>query len=88
MTGGCGVVTSTPVKVEVSQITSPSVSTATKTECPTATTTLFDMASLVTAGAGYTLKWYDNVTGGTATTTSPKVDRKQTAKHTVTKYVS
>ena len=88
VTGGCGVVTSTPVKVEVSQITPPSVSTATKTECPTATTTLFDMASLVTPGAGYTLKWYDNVTGGTATTTSPKVDRKQTAKHTVTKYVS
>ena len=88
VTGGCGVVTSTPVKVEVSQITPPSVSTATKTECPTATTTLFDMASLVTPGAGYTLKWYDNATGGTATTTSPKVDRKQTAKHTVTKYVS
>ena len=42
VTGGCGVVTSTPVKVEVSQITPPSVSTATKTECPTATTTLFD----------------------------------------------
>ena len=88
VTGGCGVVTSTPVKVEVSQITPPSVSTATKTECPTATTTLFDMASLVTPGTGYTLKWYDNATGGTATTTSPKVDRKQTAKHTVTKYVS
>ena len=88
VSGNCGDKTSNAVKVEVNGINPPTVAIATKTDCPTATTTLFDMGTMVTASAGHSLKWYDTASGGTATTVAPKVDRKQTAQHTVTKYVS
>ena len=88
VSGNCGDKTSNAVKVEVNGINPPTVAIATKTDCPTATTTLFDMGTMVTASAGHSLKWYDTASGGIATTASPKVDRKQTAQHTVTKYVS
>ena len=88
VSGNCEDKTSNAVKVEVNGINPPTVAIATKTDCPTATTTLFDMGTMVTASAGHSLKWYDTASGGTATTVAPKVDRKQTAQHTVTKYVS
>ena len=65
---------------------SPTVTTL--TECPTLVSTQFDMATLVTASAGHTLKWYDAATGGTALAASPKVERQVTAKTVTTKYVS
>ncbi|MGQ4706494.1 T9SS type B sorting domain-containing protein [Capnocytophaga gingivalis] len=65
---------------------SPTVTTL--TECPTLVSTQFDMATLVTASAGHTLKWYDAATGGTALAASPKVERQVTAKSVTTKYVS
>ena len=65
---------------------SPTVTTL--TECPTLASTQFDMATLVTASAGHTLKWYDAATGGTALAASPKVERQVTAKTVTTKYVS
>ena len=65
---------------------SPTVTTP--TDCPTLASTQFDMATLVTASAGHTLKWYDAATGGTALAASPKVERQVTAKTVTTKYVS
>jgi len=65
---------------------SPTVTTV--TECPTLVSTQFDMATLVTASAGHTLKWYDADSGGTALAASPKVERQVTAKTVTTKYVS
>ena len=65
---------------------SPTVTTL--TECPTLASTQFDMATLVTASAGHTLKWYDAASGGTALAASPKVERQVTAKSVTTKYVS
>ena len=65
---------------------SPTVTTV--TECPTLVSTQFDMATLVTASAGHTLKWYDAASGGTALAASPKVERQVTAKTVTTKYVS
>ena len=65
---------------------SPTVTTL--TECPTLASTQFDMATLVTASAGHTLKWYDAASGGTALAVSPKVERQVTAKSVTTKYVS
>ena len=65
---------------------SPTVTTL--TECPTLVSTQFDMATLVTASAGHTLKWYDAASGGTALAASPKVERQVTAKSVTTKYVS
>ena len=65
---------------------SPTVTTP--TDCPTLASTQFDMATLVTASAGHTLKWYDAASGGTALAASPKVERQVTAKTVTTKYVS
>ncbi len=65
---------------------SPTVTTS--TDCPTLASTQFDMATLVTASAGHTLKWYDAASGGTALAASPKVERQVTAKSVTTKYVS
>ena len=65
---------------------SPTVTTS--TDCPTLASTQFDMATLVTASAGHTLKWYDADSGGTALAASPKVERQVTAKTVTTKYVS
>ena len=65
---------------------SPTVTTL--TECPTLVSTQFDMATLVTASAGHTLKWYDADSGGTALAASPKVERQVTVKTVTTKYVS
>ena len=65
---------------------SPTVTTL--TDCPTLASTQFDMATLVTASAGHTLKWYDAASGGTALAASPKVERQVTAKTVTTKYVS
>ena len=65
---------------------SPTVTTL--TECPTLASTQFDMATLVTASAGHTLKWYDADSGGTALAASPKVERQVTVKTVTTKYVS
>ena len=65
---------------------SPTVTTL--TECPTLASTQFDMATLVTASAGHTLKWYDAASGGTALAASPKVERQVTVKTVTTKYVS
>jgi len=66
-------------------VSSPVVAPA-RTECPTSSSSQFDMSSLVTASAGHTLKWYESATG--ATTTSPQVERSVTSKTTYTKYVS
>ena len=63
----------------------PTVAPA-RTECPTSSSSQFDMSSLVTASAGHTLKWYESATG--ARTTSPQVERLVTSKTTYTKYVS
>ena len=65
---------------------SPTVTTS--TDCPTLASTQFDMATLVTASAGHTLKWYDADSGGIALAASPKVERQVTAKTVTTKYVS
>ena len=73
--------------VGIQNIATPTVAPA-RTECPTSVSTLFDMATLVTPASGYTLKWYDADTGGTALAASPKVDRRVTAKTVTTKYVS
>ena len=63
----------------------PTVAPA-RTECPTSSSSQFDMSSLVTASAGHTLKWYESATGSTIT--SPQVERLVTSKTTYTKYVS
>ena len=73
--------------VGIQNIATPTVAPA-RTECPTSISTLFDMATLVTPASGYTFKWYDAATGGTALAASPKVDRYVTAKTITTKYVS
>jgi len=73
--------------VGIQNIATPTVAPD-RTECPTSVSTLFDMATLVTPALGYTLKWYDADTGGTALAASPKVDRYVTAKTITTKYVS
>ena len=73
--------------VGIQNIATPTVAPA-RTECPTSVSTLFDMATLVTPASGYTLKWYDADTGGTALAASPKVDRRVTAKTVTIKYVS
>ena len=73
--------------VGIQNIATPTVAPD-RTECPTSVSTLFDMATLVTPALGYTLKWYDAATGGTALAASPKVDRYVTAKTITTKYVS
>ncbi|EEK14921.1 hypothetical protein CAPGI0001_1479 [Capnocytophaga gingivalis ATCC 33624] len=65
---------------------SPTVTTS--TDCPTLASTQFDMATLVTASAGHTLKWYDADSGGIALAASPKVERQVTVKTVTTKYVS
>ena len=65
---------------------SPTVTTS--TDCPTLASTQFDMATLVTASAGHTLKWYDAASGGIALAASPKVERQVTVKTVTTKYVS
>ena len=65
---------------------SPTVTTP--TDCPTLASTQFDMATLVTASAGHTLKWYDADSGGIALAASPKVERQVTVKTVTTKYVS
>ena len=71
------------------QVAAPAAPTVTsRTECPTSVSTQFDMATLVTPATGYTLKWYDAATGGTALAASPKVERQVTAKVVTTKYVS
>ena len=74
------------ITAQVATPSSPTVTTV--TECPTLVSTQFDMATLVTASAGHTLKWYDAATGGTALAVSPKVERQVTAKSVTTKYVS
>ncbi|WP_314969692.1 gliding motility-associated C-terminal domain-containing protein [Capnocytophaga gingivalis] len=74
------------ITAQVATPSSPTVTTL--TECPTLASTQFDMATLVTASAGHTLKWYDAATGGTALAASPKVERQVTAKSVTTKYVS
>ena len=76
-----------PFTVAIQNIVAPTVAPD-RTECPTSVSTLFDMATLVTPASGYTLKWYDADTGGTALAASPKVDRYVTAKTITTKYVS
>ena len=75
------------VTIALTNPSAPTVAPA-RTECPTSVSTLFDMATLVTPASGYTLKWYDAATGGTALAASPKVDRHVTAKTVTTKYVS
>ena len=75
------------VTIALTNPSAPTVAPA-RTECPTSVSTLFDMATLVTPASGYTLKWYDAATGGTALAASPKVDRRVTAKTVTTKYVS
>jgi len=75
------------VTIALTNPSAPAVAPA-RTECPTSVSTLFDMATLVTPASGYTLKWYDAATGGTALAASPKVDRHVTAKTVTTKYVS
>ena len=75
------------VTIALTNPSAPTVAPA-RTECPTSVSTLFDMATLVTPALGYTLKWYDADTGGTALAASPKVDRYVTAKTITTKYVS
>ena len=75
------------VTIALTNPSAPTVAPA-RTECPTSVSTLFDMATLVTPASGYTLKWYDAATGGTALVASPKVDRHVTAKTVTTKYVS
>ena len=74
------------ITAQVATPSSPTVTTV--TECPTLVSTQFDMATLVTASAGHTLKWYDAASGGTALAASPKVERQVTAKTVTTKYVS
>ena len=74
------------ITAQVATPSSPTVTTL--TECPTLASTQFDMATLVTASAGHTLKWYDAASGGTALAVSPKVERQVTAKSVTTKYVS
>ena len=74
------------ITAQVATPSSPTVTTL--TECPTLASTQFDMATLVTASAGHTLKWYDAASGGTALAASPKVERQVTAKTVTTKYVS
>ncbi|HFA9658062.1 TPA: gliding motility-associated C-terminal domain-containing protein, partial [Neisseria gonorrhoeae] len=63
----------------------PTVAPA-RTDCPTSSSSQFDMSSLVTASAGHTLKWYESATGSTPTI--PQVERSVTSKTTYTKYVS
>ena len=74
------------ITAQVATPSSPTVTTV--TECPTLVSTQFDMATLVTASVGHTLKWYDAATGGTALAASPKVERQVTVKTVTTKYVS
>ena len=74
------------ITAQVAIPSSPTITTL--TDCPTLASTQFDMATLVTASAGHTLKWYDAATGGTALAASPKVERQVTAKTVTTKYVS
>ena len=86
--GTCESLASDPFTMTDQKATPSSPTVTTLTECPTLASTQFDMATLVTASAGHTLKWYDAATGGTALAASPKVERQVTAKSVTTKYVS
>ena len=86
--GTCESLVSDPFTMTDQKATPSSPTVTTLTECPTLASTQFDMATLVTASAGHTLKWYDAASGGTALAASPKVERQVTAKTVTTKYVS
>ena len=86
--GTCESLASDPFTMTDQKATPSSPTVTTVTECPTLVSTQFDMATLVTASAGHTLKWYDAASGGTALAASPKVERQVTAKTVTTKYVS
>ena len=86
--GTCESLASDPFTMTDQKATPSSPTVTTVTECPTLVSTQFDMATLVTASAGHTLKWYDAASGGTALAASPKVERQVTAKIVTTKYVS
>ena len=86
--GTCESLASDPFTMTDQKATPPSPTVTTVTECPTLVSTQFDMATLVTASAGHTLKWYDADSGGIALAASPKVERQVTVKTVTTKYVS
>ena len=86
--GTCESLASDPFTMTDQKATPSSPTVTTVTECPTLVSTQFDMATLVTASVGHTLKWYDAASGGTALAASPKVERQVTAKTVTTKYVS
>ena len=83
-----GTVTSTPIRIRVAAIATPTFAYGTVFElCPTLNPDEEEFYSYVSAPISEQ-RWYETLTATTAMTTTPTIQLQQTSVHTVTRYVS